>query len=57
MKNLKKLGKVLGKKEQKSINGGSPGHCTMYDCYNPYTRVWTCVPSCHSCHYPVNDLC
>ncbi len=52
MKNLKNLGKVLGKKEQKSINGGNPGHCTEQTCYDPCNRVWHCIPITADCPWP-----
>ncbi len=48
MKNLKNLGKVLGKKEQKSIKGGMAPVCIepLVPCYCPSNHSWSCRSSC-----------
>ncbi|MDO6675828.1 hypothetical protein Q4517_09745 [Tenacibaculum sp. 1_MG-2023] len=50
-KSISNLGKTLNKVEQTIINGGNPGHCTKFDCYNPYTKKWSCVLSAEYCPY------
>ncbi|WP_428742092.1 hypothetical protein [Tenacibaculum sp.] len=50
-KQILNIGKTLNKLEQKQINGGAPGECTKFDCYNPYTHEWTCVRSEEYCPY------
>lgn len=54
-KSILNLGNELDNSELKQINGGRPGHCTKYDCYNPNDYTWTCVPS--PCHCPFESNC
>ena len=54
-KSILNLGNELDNSELKQINGGRPGHCTGYDCYNPNNHTWTCVPSPCSCPFPADN--
>jgi hypothetical protein len=45
MRNLKKLGKVLGKKEQKKVNGGgfTERECNGHFCMTVYGVTGLCI--------------